>query len=239
MMRFRVCPKCKAQCEDEAGVPCWSCGHVEGIVENKEMQLEGKPPAKRHPDLVDPSDFSDPYLVQGIVFKACGNCGAHCEAGAGRCWDCGTIFKTPIPTAAHPGDEGSAIADRKAVPFGEITIKPPEEKKKPSVGSMVSKLLKNTDYDPSEKLTAEDKAKEHEMKKERRLILFHCPRCNGYFKVIFRKVQNKVKCPECKGSFMKIPYFCVRCKKTEDFSIIGPHVCSACNLEMILDPNFE
>ncbi|MBN2153936.1 MAG: hypothetical protein JW839_20935, partial [Candidatus Lokiarchaeota archaeon] len=152
---------------------------------------------------------------------------------------CGTLFKTPIPTAAHPGDEGSAIAERKNVPFAEITTKPPEEKKKPSIGSTVGKIFTSKDYDPSEETTEEDKAKEHEMKKERRLILFHCPRCNGYFKVIFRKVQNKVKCPECKNTFMRIPYFCVRCKKTEDFSAIGDHTCTACNLKMILDPNFE
>ncbi|MEX2716227.1 MAG: hypothetical protein Q6353_016710 [Candidatus Sigynarchaeum springense] len=234
-MRFKTCPKCKAQCEDEIGVPCWSCGHVDDVIANKDV----KPGTKKYPDLIDPSDFSDPYVVQGIAFKVCGNCGAHCESGAGRCWDCGTIFKTVIPTAAQPGDEGSAIAERKNVPFADLTAKPPEEKKKTSIGGSVGKLLKETDHDPSEKLTAEEKAKEHELKKERRLILFHCPRCNGYFKVIFRKVQSKVKCPECKGSFMKIPYFCVRCKKTEDFSIIGSHVCSTCNLEMILDPNFE
>ncbi len=87
--------------------------------------------------------------------------------------------------------------------------------------------------------TEEDKVKEHEMKKERRLILFHCSHCNGYFKVTFRKVQNKVKCPECKHFLMKIPYFCTRCKKIEDFPTIGEYTCKTCNLLMILDPNFE
>ncbi len=208
---------------------------MEGVAKNK----DGQPETKRHPDLIDPSDFSDPYLVQGIAFKACGNCGAHCEAAAAKCWDCGTAFKTVIPTAADPGDEGSAIADRKAVPFGDITVKPPEEKKKPGIGGAVGKLLTGKDYDPSDGVTKEEKEKEREMKKERRLILFHCPRCNGYFKVIFRKVQNKVKCPECKNFLMKIPYFCTRCKTIEDFSVIGEHTCKTCNLTMIPDPNFE
>jgi predicted Zn-ribbon and HTH transcriptional regulator len=235
MMRFLPCPKCKAQREDDFSVPCWNCGDVIGAVEKK----DGQPETKRHPDLIDPNDFSDPYLVQGIAFKACGNCGAHCEAAAAKCWDCGTKFKAIIPTASQPGDEGSAIADRKAVPFGDITIKPPEEKKKPSLVNAVGKVLKGHDYDPSDEVTDKERADEREFKRERRLILFHCQRCNGYFKVIFRKVRDKVKCPECKNTLMKIPYFCTRCKTIDDFSTIDEHFCKTCNLTMILDPNFE
>ncbi|MBN2150026.1 MAG: hypothetical protein JW839_01140, partial [Candidatus Lokiarchaeota archaeon] len=91
MIRFKPCPKCQAQREDDFSIPCWNCGHIEERAEKK----DGAPGPKKYPDLIDPSDFSDPYLVQGIAFKACGNCGAHCEAGAARCWDCGTLFKTP------------------------------------------------------------------------------------------------------------------------------------------------
>jgi predicted amidophosphoribosyltransferase len=235
MMRFKTCPKCKAQIEDVPGVPCWSCGNVEASA----VKPGEQPETKRHPDLIDPNDFSDPFLVQGIAFKACGNCGAQCEPIATQCWECGTNFKDAFPSAAHPGDEGSVIADRKSVPFGEVTAKPPEEKKKPGIGNTVGKMLKGKDYDPSDEVTEEDKVKEHDMKKERRLILFHCPRCNGYFKVVFRKVQNKVKCPECKNVLMKIPYYCTRCKNTEDFPTIGEHACKTCNLIMIPDPNYE
>ncbi len=235
MIRFKPCPKCKAQREDDFSVPCWNCGHAEAGAVKKDKSSE----TKRYPDLIDPNDFSDPFLIQGIAFKACGNCGAHCETAAVKCWDCGTMFNTTIPTASQPGDEGSAIADRKAVPFGDITTKPPEAKRRPNLINAMGKVLKGHDYDPNDEVTDEARAEERELKKERRLILFHCQRCNGYFKVIFHKVHEKVKCPECKNVLMKIPYFCTRCKNTEDFSVIGEHICKTCNLSMILDPNFE
>ncbi|NMC07883.1 MAG: hypothetical protein GYA24_21925 [Candidatus Lokiarchaeota archaeon] len=235
MMRFKTCPKCKAQIEDQAGVACWSCGNIDAIAVRPGDQA-GTP---RSPDLIDPNDFSDPLLVQGIAFKACGNCGAQCEPTATRCWECGTTFKDTFPSALHPGDEGSAIAARKGIPFGEITAKPPEEKKKPGIAGMVGKILTGKEYDPSTEVSEEQKTVEHEMKKERRLMLFHCPRCNEYFKVTFKKVHNKVKCPECKNVIMKIPYYCTRCKKSEDFSAIGEYTCKTCNLLMIPDPNYE
>jgi ribosomal protein S27E len=232
-MRFKTCPKCQAQAEDVPGVACWNCGHVDGVGQG------GNAKKQEYPDSIDPSDFNDPYLVQGIAFKACGNCGAHCDAPATQCWDCGTKFKTTIPASIAHGNEGSAIAERKNVPFGELTATPPGEKKKASPIGAEAKALENMGIDPAGKKAEAEKAEERAMKKERRLILFHCPRCNGFFKVVFRKVRDKVKCPECKTMLMKIPYFCTRCKRTEDFETIAAHVCKPCNLEMILDPNYE
>jgi len=181
----------------------------------------------------------DPLAGQHLAFKTCDKCGSQCEHFASRCWQCGTVFPDVPPSTVANGSEGSMIAEKKKIPFGDKTLTPPEIKKKPNIIDTVAKVFKPAEYIPDEEMTESVRNEERALKKERKLILFHCPKCDGYFKVIFRRVHAGVKCPECKDTRMKISYYCTRCKHTEDFDTLDPHVCKRCNIDMILDPNYE
>nr|MDO8109757.1 hypothetical protein [Candidatus Sigynarchaeota archaeon] len=231
MMKFTTCPKCKAQIEDLPGTKCWNCGHVPG----------GKnvPASTGDVNIIGQKGDYDFLTDQSVSFKICSNCGSQCEAFAAKCWQCGVKFPGVAPNVFPDGSEHSAIEERKKVPFADKTAKAPEIKKKPGIIDAVAKVFKATEYIPEEEITDEVKQEERDLKKARKLILFRCPRCGGYFKVIFRRVHHGVKCPECKDTRMKIPYFCTKCKISEDFDTFDPHVCKTCHLDMVLDPNFE
>ena len=231
MLKFTTCPKCKAEIEDVPGVPCWNCGFVAG---------GSKRPAEKNAVNVLGEEYNhDAMAGQHLAFKTCSKCGSQCENFATRCWQCGSVFQNVSAGVIATGSEGSAIAEKKKVPFSENISTPPDLKKKPNILESVAKIFKPAEYLPDEEMNDSVRNEEHDLKKERKLILFHCPKCKGYFKVIFRRVHAGVKCPECKDTRMKIPFYCTRCKHTEDFDTLDPHVCKTCNINMILDPNYE
>lgn len=226
MIRFIKCPKCEASIENVPGTVCWNCGHI----------VRGGSKVNQAPSNV--LDIDAQYYDlddQTFLFKSCSKCGAQNEKYAVNCWECGQAFEGL--GGADAGDVHASPSPKKKVPFGDIVAKPPEEKEKKGIVGKISDVLKPGDSEgPSPEQL--QKEKERKMKKERRLILFHCLKCGDYFKVLFRKVRAEVKCPVCK-SLMKISYFCTKCKCTEEYSKLGRHVCPRCNLDMILDPNFE
>lgn len=231
MIKFIICPKCKADIEDIPGLPCWNCGYVsDGLKQSSE---------KKAANILGEEHDYDSLAGQHLAFKMCDKCGAQCENFMNRCWQCGKIFQDVVPITDAIGSEGSMIEEKKKIPFSENTATPPETKKKPNIIDAVAKVFKPAEYIPEEEMTEEIRQEEWTLKKERKLILFHCPKCNAYFKVIFRRVHAGVKCPECKDTRMKIPFYCTRCKQTVDFNTLDPHICKTCKIDMILDPNFE
>ncbi|MFX0101093.1 MAG: hypothetical protein ACFFCS_16075 [Candidatus Hodarchaeota archaeon] len=226
MLKFIQCPKCEASIENIAGTKCWNCGHVVGGDAAKTNQGQSNL-------LNTESEYYD-LGDQTLMFATC-KCGAQNDKFAVKCWECGQALE--ILGGAPASGVHSSEAPKKKVPFSDIVEKPPEEKEKKGLIGKLSDALK-----PGEEgKTPEEiqKEKERQMKKERRLILFHCNNCGDYFKVLFRKVRAEVKCPVCKNVKMKIPYFCTKCKCIEEFTDLGRHVCPRCNLDLILDPHFE
>ncbi len=228
MIRFVNCPKCGAQIENLPGVPCWSCGYVD----TKQLPKD-RAPVPQHNTIDIESEYYSP--VNPVNFTVCPACGAQCESSIPNCWACNALLPGHPP---HPGYSApkKTISPNKDVPFGDIVYEPPEPplKHKDQAGAP-DKLV----GDEKSGLKKEDLEEEREKKKEGKLILFHCLRCNEYFKVIFRKVRESVKCPACKNVRMKVSYYCTRCKTTVDFDTIERHVCDGCKIDMILDPNFE
>lgn len=226
MIRFINCPKCGAQVEDVPGSKCWSCGEQIGDPVDDDISVVEVSNA--------PADYNT-VASTSVSFRNCSNCGSQCTLYDAKCWSCGV----PLEIL----DDGKTLRERKKVPFGDLTKDAPKIKEKKSPIKEIKNKLSNPfkpDIDLSEKdLSDEEKKEERRLKKERKLILFHCPECGDYFKVLFKKVQGGVKCPVCKTVKMKIPYFCTRCKSTVDYNDFGHHVCMRCKINMVPDPNFE
>ncbi|MHA1683175.1 MAG: hypothetical protein ACTSUE_19705 [Promethearchaeota archaeon] len=230
MIKFISCPNCKAKIENIPGTTCWNCGYlVPGGEEINTIIVPDEPLPRGEPAIGSTDNY----------FKSCPNCEAQCEYFATRCWSCG------VELEATDGEIDWKTAPKKFVPFSEVVEKPPEIKKKTSLTGKLSSVAGKIasafkpDYHPSDESTDKEVQEERKLKLKRKLLLFHCPKCDEYFKVLFRKVTPNVKCPECKSVRMKIPYFCTRCKRTEEFFTLDKHVCKYCNLQLILDPNYE
>lgn len=212
MLRFTTCPKCGAQVEASPGVPCWSCGHVDGNL--------------------------DPVDAGPAAFVPCKACGARAEATAACCWNCGKPVH-PMDGGGTAMPDGHVTRDEaRIVPFADLARSPPPPKQ--GILDAVAKTiglkpdLDSRDGEPTE----QERQAERDARKARTLLLFHCPGCGDHFKITFKKVHGGVKCPVCKDVKLLVPYHCTRCKQTVDFSEIGHHVCPACNIDMIPDPNF-
>ncbi|MHA1792330.1 MAG: hypothetical protein ACTSVI_06770 [Promethearchaeota archaeon] len=227
MIHFIDCPKCKAKIENIPGTKCWNCGYL----------IPGGSPAASPINELPAEDLH--YYDMGITttyFRICPSCGAQCELGATYCWSCHVALDKQDDSASS--GYSNVAPKKKNVPFSELSSKPPKKKHKQGLVDFLARAIKISKYidEDDDSITPEE---ERKIKKEGKLILFHCPKCGEYYKVMFKKVRDKVKCPVCKDVFMKIPYFCTRCKRIEEFDNLGRHTCKYCNLDMILDPNYE
>ncbi|MBD3185846.1 hypothetical protein GF325_03370 [Candidatus Bathyarchaeota archaeon] len=237
MLKFTNCPKCNARIEDQPGTPCWNCGFLipsEKVGENAGIETPGEQVEGMMEQEIQTLD--DTAGVKAGYFKPCPNCNANVEYFSVKCWNCGVVLTPTTIDGEIPIDWDTA--PKKEIPFEEIASKPPESPKKQGIAEKIINVFK-PDYKDDYSTTHEEKQEERRLKKKRKLILFHCPRCGEYFKVLFKKVKENVKCPECKTARMKISYFCTRCKKSKEFFTLDRHVCDQCKLDMILDPNFE
>nr|MDO8117095.1 hypothetical protein [Candidatus Sigynarchaeota archaeon] len=231
MIRFVHCPKCGAQVENAPGVPCWSCGYFD---------TSKLPKATTDANQFNAINVENEYYtpVGSMNFKICTRCGAKCESVARECWECKFPFTDGDGALPYEAPK-KQVTPNKDVPFGDIVYEPPASKK--DQAGVLDKLTKPSKGPGEEKngQLQEELEEERERKKEGKLILFHCPKCNEYYKVLFRKVREGLKCPACKNVKMKVSYYCTRCKTLIDFDTIERHVCEICKLDMILDPNFE
>ncbi|MHA1715352.1 MAG: hypothetical protein ACTSXP_06885, partial [Promethearchaeota archaeon] len=218
MIRFKKCPKCGAQVE-EHDYQCWNCNHI--------INESLGPPVGDEINMEIGVNQYQPYFIQ------CKSCGAQNELSSTHCWNCGVQISIPL-WDDRVNDSINILKQKKHVPFEDVVSNPPqiEQKKKRAIQTIVSKVGKVLGINMLEEDqdTNESREKDRRKRKAGKLILFHCPKCNGYFKVSFIRVHGHVKCPVCKDTRMLIPYYCARCKKSYDYRDFGHYTCPTCNI---------